>query len=209
MAPERRAATQLGGVVLAGGRSRRMGTDKALLPFADTTLLGHVVRRLRTCCDPVYVVASALQRGCGPDVPVVADRWPGLGPLAGIEAGLRACPTPCAAVVACDLPFVQPALLTGLADLLEGVDAAVPVTDRPHPLCAVYRRDAAQVAEAILRAGGGSVRQLLARIRVRYVPEEVLRGWDPDLLSFVNVNTPADYLAALARVRPGEGPSPR
>ncbi|MCS7235980.1 MAG: molybdenum cofactor guanylyltransferase [Armatimonadota bacterium] len=204
-----RAGERLGGVVLAGGRSRRMGTDKALLPFAGTTLLGHVVRRIRTCCNPVYVVASDPRRDFGLRVPVVADRWPGHGPVAGIEAGLRACPTPCAAVVACDLPFVQPALLAGLADLMEGVDAAVPLTDRPHPLCAVYRRDAAYAAEAVLEAGGGSVRHLLARIRVRYVPEEVLRPWDPDLLSFVNVNTPADYAAALARLRPGAGPTAR
>lgn len=188
----------LSGVVLAGGQSRRMGTDKAALPFGEGTLLQRVVRSVAACCHPVLVVTSACSRHPALDVPVVVDRWPGLGPLAGIEAGLRACPTVFVAVVACDLPFVKPRLLCGLAEFARGVDAAVPLTDRPHPLCAVYRRDAAGVAEEVLRAGGRSVRELLGRLRVRYVTEDLLRRWDPELASLVNVNTPEEYGRALA-----------
>ncbi|GBD28665.1 Molybdenum cofactor guanylyltransferase [bacterium HR31] len=103
-------------------------------------------------------------------------------------------------MVACDLPFVKPRLLCGLAEFARGADAAVPLTDRPHPLCAVYRRDAAGVAEEVLRAGGRSVRELLGRLHVRYVTEDLLRAWDPELASFVNVNTPEEYGQALARL---------
>ncbi len=191
-------ATGLAGLVLAGGRSQRMGRDKAALPFGDRTLLDRVVERVKTCCHPVFVVTSAADRYPALTVPVVVDRWPGSGPLAGLEAGLRACPTAYAAVVACDLPFLEPRLLLGLREQAEGADAAVPLTDRAHPLCAVYGREAARVAERLLRAGGGSLRDLLVHLRVRYVPEEVLRRWDPGLKSLVNVNTPEDYARALA-----------
>jgi len=203
-----RVRADLSGVVLAGGQSRRMGTDKAALPFGDATLLERVLRAVGACCRQVVVVTSGSRPYPGLAVPVVVDRWPGRGPLAGIEAGLRACPTPYAAVVACDLPFLRPRLLCGLAEAARGVQAAVPVTDRPHPLCAVYRRDAAGVADEVLQAGGGSVRDLLGRLRVRYVPEDVLRRWDPELASLVNVNTPEEYAQALARLgREGPGPS--
>lgn len=191
-------AHPLAGLVLAGGRSQRMGRDKAALPFGDGTLLNRVVERVKTCCHPVFVVTSAAHRYPALTVPVVVDRWPGLGPLAGVEAGLRACPAPYAAVVACDLPFLEPELLLGLRGQAEGADAAVPLTDRAHPLCAVYRREAAGVAERLLRAGGGSLQHLLVQLRVRYVPEELLRRWDPELKSLVNVNTPEDYARALA-----------
>ncbi len=189
---------RIAGVVLAGGESRRMGTDKASLPFGDRTLLQRVVQRLGACCDPVFVVTGDPHRYAVLGARAVVDRWPGLGPLAGLEAGLRAAPTAYAAVVACDLPFLRPDLLRGLAREAEGWDAAVPATDRPHPLCAVYHRRAAELAELLLGSGGGSLRDLLARLHVRYVPEDVLRGWDPDLASLFNVNTPEDYARALA-----------
>lgn len=192
---------RLAGVVLAGGKSRRMGADKATLPFGEATLLERVVHRVKACCHPVFVVLS--RPGSYPHLglSVLVDRWPGLGPLAGLDVGLRACPEEYAAVVACDLPFVKPRFLRGLARQAKGADAAVPVTDRPHPLCAVYRRRVADVAELLLRAGGGSLRDLLARVQVHYVPEEVLRRWDPHLESLVNVNTPEDYAQALARLQ--------
>ncbi|MER3456179.1 MAG: molybdenum cofactor guanylyltransferase, partial [candidate division GAL15 bacterium] len=88
-------------------------------------------------------------------------------------------------------------------------DAAVPATDRLHPLCAVYRREVADEAERILQAGGGSLQDLLARLRIRYVPEAVLRRWDPDLASLVNVNTPEEYAQAVARLGPAARSRPR
>ncbi len=195
---------RLAGVVLAGGRSRRMGTDKASLWLGGTTLLARVLQRVQLCCHPVLVVASPEAPRGDLGAPVVVDRWPGMGPLAGLEAGLRACPVPYAAVVACDLPFLQPALLRGLAQCAQGFQAAVPYLARPHPLCAVYHRDAAGVAEELLRSGGGPLQRLLDRLRVHYVPEETLRVWDPGLVSLFNVNTPADYAEALSRVQAAE-----
>lgn len=205
------------GIVLAGGRSRRMGRPKALLPFGDTTLLGRVVRRVAEVCPRVLVVVrdpavlsgeddrAVLPAGrhAGPPAgEVVVDRFPGLGPLSGLHAGLLATETPTAVCVACDLPLVKPALLRLLADLAAGHDAAVPVVGgRPQPVCAAYHRSVADAAAEVLAQGGGAMRDLLARLRVRLVEEADLRRADPDLGSFLDVNTPADYREALARAQ--------
>lgn len=186
------------GIVLAGGQSRRMGRDKALLPFGEDTLLGRVVRRVGGVCSRVIVVAR--EADAYPGFEVALDRFPGCGPLAGLHAGLLEARTDLCVCVACDLPFLEPALLRLLLDRAEGYDAALPLLGgRVEPLCSVYRRSVTAVAESLLRAGGGSMRDLLRRLRVRAVGEEELRMADPELLSFLNVNTPEDYRAALQR----------
>lgn len=186
----------MAGVVLAGGRSRRMGTDKARLPFGGTTLLQHVVGRVAAACNPVYVVAADPEVYPEVEVPVLADRVPGRGPLEGLAVGLRHAPTGCAAVVACDLPFLRPELLRGLASRLAGADAVVPYVDRPQPLCAVYRREVFPLAAALAEEAS-SLRELLRRLRVRFLGPDTLRAWDPELASFRNLNTPEDYARAL------------
>ena len=174
-----------------------MGRDKAALPFGGTTLVAWVVRRLGSVCAEVVVVArdAADCPECG--ARVVGDRWPGLGPLGGLVTGLETITTAYAAVIGCDLPFVEPVLLLGLAGLARaGWDAVVPsVGAGPQALCAVYGRDVDHPAETLLRTGGRSLRDLLAAptLRVCHVPEWTLRGWDPALRSFDNINTPEEY----------------
>ncbi len=191
------------GIVLAGGQSRRMGQDKAALPLGDRSLLAWIIRRVWAVCRQVIVVAreATAYPDCG--AIVIGDRRPGCGPLGGLHSGLSATETPYAAVLACDLPFVEPALLAGLMARAPGWDVVVPhAFGRPQPLCAIYHRNVAQTAEAILRRGGGSLRQLLANpdLSVLYIPEEALRVWDPSLSSFINVNTPEEYERAKAIV---------
>jgi molybdopterin-guanine dinucleotide biosynthesis protein A len=176
-----------------------MGRDKATLPFGPDTLLGWVVRRVRSVCPRVLVVAREPDQY--PGFEVVSDRFPGLGPLAGLHAGLSAAETELGVCVACDLPFVEPALLRHLLRRAQGADAVVPVVrGRPEPLCAVYRRTVLPPAETLLQAGGGSLRDLFARLRVHFVPEPELRQVDPELVSFLNLNTPEDYEWALHRL---------
>lgn len=195
---------RLSGIVLAGGKSRRMGRDKATLPFGGTTLVAWVIRRLGPVCAEVVVVARDATDcpGCG--ARVVGDRWQGWGPLGGLVTGLQTITAAYAAVIACDLPFVEPMLLLGLAGLARaGWDAVVPsVSEGPQPLCAVYRRNVGQPAETLLRTGGRSLHDLLAApiLRVCHVPEWTLRGWDPALQSFENINTPEEYERAKTRV---------
>lgn len=178
-----------------------MGADKSRLILGDRTLLAHVIGRVASACQPVVVVARTTDEypDCGAEV--TADRWPGSGPLGGLITGLGAVAAPCAgaascaAVVAADLPFVEPALLSGLLTLRAGWDAVIPeVSGLPQPHCAIYARAAGRVAEAVFDAGGRSLRELLDApgLRVLYVKDEQLRAWDPDLQSFLNVNTPED-----------------
>jgi len=173
-----------------------MGQDKSRLPFGDTTLLRWVIRRVALACQPVLVVARATSDypDCG--ARVIVDQRPGDGPLAGLAAGLAAVETAHAAVVPCDLPFIEAELLQGLSELAPGWDAVVPVVGgRAQPLCAVYSREVVSVVENMLERGERAVHRLIMQpgVRVRRVLEEELGAWAPGRLSFVNINTPGDY----------------
>jgi molybdopterin-guanine dinucleotide biosynthesis protein A len=181
-----------------------MGRDKAALPFGELPLLSWIVKKVATVCDPVIIVAKTADAYRDSGATVVTDRWPGEGPLVGLHAGLMATQTEYAAAVACDLPFVDPALLAGLITLAPGWSAVVPdALGNVHPLCAIYHRSVGQHAEAILTRGGGSLRRLLAvpALRVRFVRDDELRTWDPQLRSFTNLNTPEEYAEATAAWR--------
>ncbi len=193
----------LAGAVLLGGLSRRMGRDKATLPFGPGTMLEYITRQLAAVCGAgVWLVAAA----DGP-VPVVADtivlrdRQPDRGPLEGVAVALQATAT-CAAtlVVGCDAPFVNPSVVKALANRLLAADAnAVVIRDavRSHPLGSVYRPVVHAVAQALLDEGKLSLQELLHRLAVDYVDEDFVRQFDPDLRSLINVNTPEGYQAAL------------
>jgi len=184
-------------VILAGGLSSRMGRDKAALPAGDGTLIEHLARRLAPVVDET-IVAGGSGWGNLPGVRTVDDRYAGLGPLAGIHAGLRAARYQFVWVVGCDLPDADPgmaALLTGLAG---DYDAVVPQIDgEPQGVCALYDRALATRIEELLAAGERRVKMLLAASNVRYVTPDELRVVDPELRSFRNINTPADYQAWL------------
>ena len=182
-------------VILAGGLSRRMGRDKAALPAGEGTLIEHLARRLAPVVDETIIAGgSAGQNLAG--VTGVDDRYPGLGPLAGIHAGLLAARFPLVWVVGCDLPDVDPGLAALLCGLAGDVDAVVPRVDsEPQGVCAVYDRALAPRIDRLLAAGERRVKMLLAASKVRYVTPEELRAVDPELRSFRNINTPADYRA--------------
>ena len=184
-------------VILAGGLSRRMGRAKAALPAGDGTLIEHLARRLAPVIDEI-IIAGGSERTSLDGVRLVQDRDGGLGPLAGIHAGLTAARHPHAFVVGCDLPDVEPALVTLLRHLAGDYDAVVPRVDRdPEGVCALYARTLAPRIEGLLDARERSIKGLLAASHVRYVGPDELFAVDPELRSFRNINTPADYQAWL------------
>lgn len=199
---------RLGAIILAGGRSARMGRPKEALPFAGAPLLARVAAALAPACDPVVVVA----RDAGQDLPPLPatalrahDEVAGRGPLAGLATGLRRLaaagfgPDDAAFVVACDHPFVGAAFARGLADRLGDADAALPdVGGRVEPLCAVYRLRCLPRVDALLAAGDAGP-SALADGRAARVPEAALRAFDPDLRALCDVDTAADYEAAQRR----------
>jgi molybdenum cofactor guanylyltransferase len=183
-------------IVLAGGASRRMGRPKQDLPLGGRSLLESVVAAARAAAAEVVLVGdrdAAARLGVrGED-----DRIAGAGPLSGLAGGLAACPPGVHALLACDLPFVDAAVLRALRDLAAGAQAVVPLIDgRRHPLCALYDRSCLAAARDCLDAGLRRMDDLLARVRVRAVGPEELPGADLGR-AVLNVNTPEDYARAL------------
>jgi len=182
----------LAGVVLCGGRSLRMGVDKATIDVGGVTLLERAVTRLRAACDPVLIAPGDKSHAAGADASVV-DATPGAGPLGGLVAALRASPHHLLAVVAVDLPWLDAALLRLLAARIGTHGAAVCETDRgPQPLHAVYARTALDAAEDALRSPDRSLRGLLDRIRTLRVAEHEWRAAGISERFTRNLNTPAD-----------------
>ena len=183
-------------LLLAGGESRRMGRVKSLLPVQDTTLLEWLAERLAPGFEELRVAArDASQLPPGLRSRLVADLWPGAGPLGGIEAGLAVARHATLVAVACDMPYVTPELTQRLVGAAEGHDAAVPrLGGLAEPACAAYRRSAAAPISAALAAGNRKAADALSRLEVAW-----LDGEDPSL--FTNLNTPAEYHAFLAGLR--------
>jgi molybdopterin-guanine dinucleotide biosynthesis protein A len=190
------------GVVLAGGRSRRMGREKAALTIGGEPLVRRVVRRLAEALPDVLVVGPETLRPLVPDVRVVADETPGKGPLGGIVTAFDVAPSHPLFVVACDMPFVAPALvreLVRIAAQTPDVDVVELRTSRGvEPLHAVYSPTCLPALRAQLAAGEGALHLLLRQVRVREVmPEEAARH-DPTGLSAFNANTPEEWQRVLA-----------
>lgn len=186
-----------GGVaVLCGGRSRRMGRDKAMLPFGSESMAARVVRLARLVGGPVTVVGPSTLTDAGGDG-LLAD--PGEGPLVALATVLRSTPHKRVLLLACDMPLVKPGVLRHLTGVAGESDACVPrVGGLAVPTCAVYRREVAGIADALVARGARSLRALLEVLAVRWVEERELRSVDPDLVSFMDCDTPEEYARALA-----------
>ncbi len=188
--------------ILAGGKSSRMGADKAMLQLGAETFIERIARALaELVTDEKIRLVGDYDRSKAFRWETVADVYKNLGALGGIHAALAHARARWVAVVACDLPFVTPDLFLRLARLrrnqVEEFDAVVPVQPdgRVQPLCALYSRAACyREAEAMLRGGDARPRELLRRVRARQVAFDELRDLDGAELFFTNVNTPQDYI---------------
>jgi molybdenum cofactor guanylyltransferase len=204
---------RVGGVVLCGGQSSRMGQPKAWLPVGDETMLGRVVRLLGEVVSPIVVVAAPGQDvpPLPPDVEVVRDPEQGRGPLQGLAVGLAALRGRADAAYAssCDVPLLRPAFVRRIIELLGDHTVCVPdVGGYRHPLAAVYRVEVAESASRLLAEGRLRPAFLLDLACTRFVRAEELTDADPDSESLRNLNTPEEYESALATIladrRPAE-----
>jgi len=182
----------MAGVVLCGGRGTRMGREKASIEIGGVTLLQRALARLSRVCDPVLVASGDLVVDTGGHRSV-ADALPGSGPLGGVVGALREASHPLLAVVAVDLPWLDPGLLEMLAGRIGDADAALCETARGvEPLHAVYARTALSAAEAAVRGGDRSLRGLIATLRTVLVTEAEWSGAGFAGAFARNVNTPDD-----------------
>ena len=184
-------------VILAGGKSRRMGRDKLSLELCGETLLARAVRRFGEVFDRVVVSVGEREPDCPPGAECVRDVYAGCGPMAGLHAALKHCGEG-VFLTAADMPFAEPAAAKLISSMCGDADACV-MTDengRLEPLFSFYRVSALLPAEMALKEGRRSMRGLIGGLRVKTVgPDELGELWNGRLL--VNVNDPAEYDEAV------------
>ena len=195
-------------VVLTGGKSSRMGRPKALLPFDGEPLIVHAVRRLESLFSEIIVVAAAEQELPPLPARLVRDQVAYQGPVAGIYYGLREARGAIGFVTSCDVPFLNLRFISYLLSQISDYDVVVPYwEERFQPLFAVYRREVAPLLKDQLERGELRPISLYKKVRTREVAPDEIRRFDPEGLSFLNMNTPEDYQAALKRWREQRGPA--
>jgi molybdenum cofactor guanylyltransferase len=196
--------------VLAGGRSRRMGTDKALVSMGGMPLVTRAVSPLASVCARVLVVVSDASVLAGVELPlgtsVITDSVAFQGPLGGLASALAAAETDWVFVVGVDMPFVRVDVLrmlwaqvahTGSREDPGSAQAVMPMGDEgPQPLLSLYRVDCLGAVQSMLAEGSLRLADLRTRVRVLDVPIEMIQSVDPELLSVVNVNTAKDLADA-------------
>jgi molybdopterin-guanine dinucleotide biosynthesis protein A len=192
------SSVKTGGIILCGGRSRRMGTSKAWLRCGREYLLQRVVRIVAEVADPVVVAARSDQElpPLPEGVAVVHDAVANCGPLAGIAAGFDALAGRCdvAFVTPSDHPLLEPAFISRLTQLLGEHRAVVPTRGKQwYPLTAVYRLDTRVILEDMLARGELPAHRFAERCAPHLATESELLAADPHLDSLLNVNDPEDY----------------
>jgi len=192
--------------ILAGGTSSRMGRDKAFLSFAGSTLLDRVLTAVRPVIPDVRIVGSAAR--FSNFAPTIDDQFSNCGPLGGIHAALEASNRPLNLIVAVDMPFLEPEFLCYLLDQARASDAPVTIPragNRWQPLCAIYRKEFAQVAQSALRSGRYRIDDLFSQINLRSVdePEFAAHNFSPQI--FCNLNTPEEFERATLVKRENAG----
>lgn len=213
------------GILLAGGRSRRMGRDKAWVELAGRPLIRWALDALGQATDSQMIVArdaESAERLAELGIPVVIDDLAARGPLTGLHAGLKAADTDLCLVLACDMPLVRPALLHLLTGAIGAWDAAVPYSGEAllpgpvasgatrardaglQPLLAAYRRACLPSLSRLLLGGPLPTMALLSLVRSRVIPPEQWQEADPDGRSFLNINTQQD-LDEATRLLAGMG----
>ena len=198
--------SQLSAVVLAGGRSERMGAAKATLKFGGVTMLERIVAELgHEFADIVVVAAPAdldpISAKLG--ARIIHDEVAYAGPVGALARGLHAAAHDVVFACSCDLPMLNAGVAKNLCAMLPGFDAVISkIGERLQPLHAAYAKDLAiKAAEKMIAEKEQRLREIVRFLNARIVRESELRKADPELASFLNINTPADYRRALAMTK--------
>lgn len=191
--------------IQAGGESRRMGQDKALMPFLDRPLIQHIVDRLAPIAGEVIVTTNRPQAYQFLNLPLFPDLKPGRGALGGLFTALSAAAFPVVGVIACDMPFASVTLIKTASRLLieDGVDVVIPKSSEGlEPLHAVYRQETCQPAiQAAIAADQWKLIEWLSWVKVRVLLPEEIKELDPSGMAFHNLNTPKDFAEAEQHAR--------
>ena len=192
------------GVILAGGKSRRFGKNKSFIQIDGTPLIERVVTVMGSVFEHRLLVTNTPEEYAYLGLPMVQDLIKGIGPLGGIYTGLKTIHHDAGFFVACDMPCLSGPFVRHMVGVREDHDAVVPRIGRMfEPLHAVYSKSVIDPLKAIIDSGIRQILELFSRIRVRYVEEETIRAFDPDLRCFLNVNRPEDLVRITEENRVG------
>ena len=210
-------ACAITGVILAGGKSRRMGENKAWLALGENSLIGHVIGRTRLVTDELLLITNNPDEYAHLNLRMHADIVPNTGTLGGVYTGLTYASHETVLCVACDSPFLEPKLLTYLVSALGEYDAVMPYTHNgigirnpSHPdepritlqtLCAAYSKRCLPIIESMLQESELRVHALQKRANIKCITPEVWQKFDPEGRSFFNINTPEDLDRASAYLK--------
>lgn len=184
------------GIILAGGKSSRMGTNKALLEINGKTVIEAVVEELQSIVNDIIIVTNSFEEYEFLKMPMVEDEWKGMGPLAGILAGLNSSQTDRNLIVACDMPFISAQLGTILLQQLSEYQAAVPeMNGQLHPLFAAYRKEVRKEIQKSLEQNRLRIRGTFRNIHVKIMDNAELnqQGFHIEESAFFNMNHPEEY----------------
>ena len=183
------------GVILVGGKSKRMGRDKAFLEIAGKPLFERVLDLFRENFRRVVLAGDRAERFAAYGLPVIADLYPGSA-LGGIYTGLQQSETGYIFVSSCDLPFPNGEILRYICSLRDGYDAVVPCTANVYePLFALYSKACLKPIKGLLESGECCAYAYFPQLRVRYLPYDELSRLDRDGRAFTNINTPEEFAA--------------
>jgi molybdopterin-guanine dinucleotide biosynthesis protein A len=190
------------GVILAGGKSSRMGQNKALMRLGGTRLVDRAVTVMHEVFSDLLMVTNTPEMYTGLGIPMVRDVWPDKGSLGGIYSAIYHVTTPYCLVVACDMPFLHAGVLRYLVTQIADYDVVIPdVLDELQTLHAIYSKTCLPPIERCLEANRLRIVGFLPEVRVRRVTASEIQPCDPELLAFQNLNTPEDFQAAEQRLR--------
>ena len=188
-------------IVLAGGKSLRLGRNKAIEQFGAKPLIQHIIDIVSQIDNDIIVVAASRDQlpPLAPNIKIAIDCCnPGSAALIGLYTGLKEADSFCSLVVACDMPYLNIELLRYIISAAEGFDAAMPrIKNFIEPLHAVYSKNCLEPLRAQIESGNLQIFPLVKKVNVRFIEEDEINRFDPQHLSFLNVNYEHDLNKAI------------
>ena len=194
-----RKMSMIGVGILAGGKSRRMGMDKGLVKLDGVALIERIARQVTSIAPEIFVITNRIDEYKQFGYPVVADAFPGIGPLGGLYTALEHDQHEHTLILSCDMPFVNQDLLLYMSDIVGKYDAVVPrlsPSAHPEPLRAIYHKNCMEHMLESIESGMRKAISFYRNIDVRYVERDEIESVDPGATSFFNANTQEDLLQA-------------
>lgn len=194
-------------VILAGGMSRRYGTNKAFVRVDGLALIERVIRVMGSLFEDLFLITNTPAEYAHLGLPMYEDLIKGLGPIGGIYTALSSVPHNAAFFVACDMPTLNPAFIRYMVQIREGYDVVVPrVSGRVDALHALYGKSCLPFVRELIDSRNYQVFRFFHRVSVRYVEEEEIRRFDAGLRTFLNINRPEELIAVEEVIRLGKSP---